>query len=91
MLLLASVATVNVAPDPLPPVAVTPVSEVLTKSKLAASEAAAAFERALASGTAPEQAAKMQFESKRDEPEWEDLKKLSNSIIEQKSLRYSRL
>ncbi len=65
-------------------------NEALTNGKIlgwcanALQEAAAAFERSLISGTAPEQAAKMQFESKRDEPEWEDLKKLSNTIIEQK-------
>lgn len=46
--------------------------------------AARAFENALSSGVPPLQAAKIEFESTKNETEWDHLKKLSEDVIEQK-------
>lgn len=47
-------------------------------------DAAKAVERALISGTSPTQAARMQFEGNKYIPKWDDLKDLSNKIVDQK-------
>ncbi len=47
-------------------------------------EAAKAFERALQSGSNPQQAARMQFEGDRDNTSWDDLEELSNKVVDQK-------
>jgi hypothetical protein len=46
--------------------------------------AARAFDSALTSGTSPMQAARMQFEGTKDIPEWDNLKKVGNSVVGQK-------
>lgn len=47
-------------------------------------DAAKAVERALASGSSPSQAARMQFEGNKHIPKWDDLKDLGNKILDQK-------
>lgn len=47
-------------------------------------DAAKAFERALLNGASPTQAARMQFEGNREEPSWDTLKDLGDSIIDQR-------
>jgi hypothetical protein len=47
-------------------------------------DAARAFERALLNGASPDQAARMQFEGNRSEPQWKDLLDLGNKIVDQK-------
>lgn len=46
--------------------------------------AARAFERALSSGASPDQAARMEFAGTRDEMNWDNLTKVSDSIIDKK-------
>ena len=46
--------------------------------------AARAFDSALTSGTSPMQAARMQFEGTKDIPEWDNLKKVGDSVVGQK-------
>lgn len=46
--------------------------------------AARAFENAISSGVPPLQAAKIEFESTKNETEWDHLKKISEDVIEQK-------
>ncbi len=46
--------------------------------------AARAFDNALSTGASPSQAARMQFEGTKDEPQWEDLKALGDTAVEQK-------
>lgn len=47
-------------------------------------DAAKAFESAILNGAPPEQAARMQFESNRNEPEWKMLKDLGDDIVDQR-------
>lgn len=47
-------------------------------------DAAKAVENALASGSSPKQAARMQFEGNKHLPNWDELKALGNKIIDQK-------
>lgn len=47
-------------------------------------DAARAFERALLNGAAPDQAARMQFEGNKTDPEWETLKELGDNIVDQR-------
>lgn len=47
-------------------------------------DAAKAFETALLRGASPDQAARMQFEGNRNEPDWKTLKNLGDNIVDQR-------
>lgn len=47
-------------------------------------DAAKAFEKALRTGASPDQAARMQFEGNRNKPDWDTLKDLGDSIVDQR-------
>ena len=65
-------------------------NEALTEGRIlgwcanALQDAAKAFERALLNGSSPDQAARLQFEGNKTHPEWETLKDLGDSIVDQR-------